>query len=402
MNNFTVKQLDALKLPEKDKRVIYYDSNVRGLALRLTSTGTKTFLIIKRVNSKKVYSTLGHYPDMTITQARKKARTVLNIMSDGVNPNEKSLEKELKKITLKQVLDDYITSRGTNLKVDTVNNYRGAFNGYLKDWGEKELLSISRDMVEKRHRKITKQSPTRANTVMRLVRALFNYAMGEYENSDGNPIVLHNPTQRLSHIKAWNREKRKQTIIKSYDLKGWWDAIHALPTHKLNAKKPNHSETARDYFIFVLLTGLRRREASTLTWADIDFKDNTLNIEDTKNHESHALPLTDYLVKLLRQRKANTDSIFVFEGNDPTKPMNDPKKQLAKAREISKLYFNIHDLRRTFITIAESLDVPKYALKQLINHKDARDVTAGYIIMDVERLRQPMNDITDYILEQVE
>ena len=81
--------------------------------------------------------------------------------------------------------------------------------------------------------------------------------------------------------------------------------------------------------------------------------------------------------------------------------MNDPKKQLAKAREISKLYFNIHDLRRTFITIAESLDVPKYALKQLINHKDARDVTAGYIIMDVERLRQPMNDITDYILEQV-
>jgi integrase len=149
------------------------------------------------------------------------------------------------------------------------------------------------------------------------------------------------------------------------------------------------------------LTGLRRREASTLKWTDIDFRDNTLNIEDTKNHESHSLPLTDYLVDLLRQRQANTDSLFVFEGNDPTKPMNDPKKQVAKVRAISNVYFNIHDLRRTFITIAESLDVPQYALKQLINHKDARDVTAGYIIMGVERLRQPMNNITNFILEQV-
>jgi len=106
-------------------------------------------------------------------------------------------------------------------------------------------------------------------------------------------------------------------------------------------------------------------------------------------------------VDLLRQRQANTDSLFVFEGNDPTKPMNDPKKQVAKVRAISNVYFNIHDLRRTFITIAESLDVPQYALKQLINHKDARDVTAGYIIMGVERLRQPMNNITNFILEQV-
>ena len=314
MGNFTSKMLDELPTPTDRKE--YFDDSVKGLTLRMTTTGIKTFSVMKRVNGKMIRTTLGRYPTLTVKQARAKAINILNIINDGINPNKQSIEHELKKITLKQVLDDYITSRGTNLKVDTVNNYRGAFNGYLKDWGEKELLSISRDMVEKRHRKITKQSPTRANTVMRLVRALFNYAMGEYENSDGNPIVLHNPTQRLSHIKAWNREKRKQTIIKSYDLKGWWDAIHALPTHELNAKKPNHSETARDYFIFVLLTGLRRREASTLTWSDIDFKDNTLNIEDTKNHESHALPLTDYLVKLLRQRKANTDSIFVFEGND--------------------------------------------------------------------------------------
>jgi integrase len=401
MANLTKKFLNEITLPIDGQYDTYHDDKIKGLSLRVSSKGKMSFFSRSRVEGEPVIVNYGAYPNITIDQARAKAHESLNLISLGINPNKQSAEDEVRQITLNQVLDDYITSRGTNLKANTSKNYRSTFNGYLKDWGKKEMLSISRDMVEKRHRKITKQSPTRANSVMRLLRALFNYGMGEYEDANGEPIIFHNPTQRLSHIKAWNREKRKKTIIKSYDLKVWWSAVHELPTHELNAKKPNHSETARDYFIFVLLTGLRRREASTLKWTDIDFRDNTLNIEDTKNHESHSLPLTDYLVDLLRQRQANTDSLFVFEGNDPTKPMNDPKKQVAKVRVISNVYFNIHDLRRTFITIAESLDVPQYALKQLINHKDARDVTAGYIIMGVERLRQPMNNITNFILEQV-
>ncbi len=409
MNNFTVKQIDVLPLPSKGKRSIYYDGTVKGLALRLTSTGTKTFLTIKRVNGKKVFTTLGHYPSMTIQQARKQARTILNIISDGINPNAKTKEDQLRKITLNQVLDDYITSRGTNLKINTAKNYLYTFNGYLKDWGNKELLNISRDMVEKRHRKITKKSPTRANTTMRLLRALFNYAIGEYEDAKSNPIILHNPVSRLSHIKAWNRETRKQTIIKNHELKTWWNAIQELPTHELNTrnvygtnkKQSNSSQIAKDFFIFVLMTGLRRREASTLMWTNIDFKNKGLTIENTKNHETHSLPLTDYLIGLLNQRKAYTDSIFVFEGNDPTKPINTLQKQVVKARTISGIYFNIHDLRRTFITIAESLDIRDYTLKRLMNHKDPRDVTAGYIISNIERLREPMEKISNFILEQV-
>ena len=61
----------------------------------------------------------------------------------------------------------------------------------------------------------------------------------------------------------------------------------------------------------------------------------------------------------------------------------------------------IHDLRRTFITIAESLDIPVYSLKRLLNHKMTSDVTAGYVVMDIERLRVPMQLITDYILKLI-
>ena len=46
------------------------------------------------------------------------------------------------------------------------------------------------------------------------------------------------------------------------------------------------------------------------------------------------------------------------------------------------------------------MDISVYALKRLLNHKMTNDVTAGYIITDVDRLRVPMQKITDYILLQ--
>jgi integrase len=65
----------------------------------------------------------------------------------------------------------------------------------------------------------------------------------------------------------------------------------------------------------------------------------------------------------------------------------------------SGVAFTIHDLRRTFITTAESLDISAYALKRLLNHKMNNDITTGYIINDVERLRAPMDKITDFMLK---
>ena len=74
--NFTVKQLDNLPLPEKGRK-LYQDSEVKGLYVRVTLTGTKSFVTYKWLDRKKVWTTHGQYPSMTIKQARSKARSVL-------------------------------------------------------------------------------------------------------------------------------------------------------------------------------------------------------------------------------------------------------------------------------------------------------------------------------------
>jgi len=58
----------------------------------------------------------------------------------------------------------------------------------------------------------------------------------------------------------------------------------------------------------------------------------------------------------------------------------EPQVHIQRVIRDSNVQFTLHDLRRTFITIAESLDIFAYAIKRLVNHKISGDVTAGYII----------------------
>lgn len=120
---------------------------------------------------------------------------------------------------------------------------------------------------------------------------------------------------------------------------------------------------------------------------------------DTRNHQDHTLPLSDFLFELLQRRQTDAVNDYVFPGAKSSGRIVEQRKQMVIVTEGPGVSFTLHDLRRTFITIAESLDIPAYALKRLLNHKMNNDVTAGYIVSDVERLRAPMQKVTDYMLK---
>lgn len=210
-------------------------------------------------------------------------------------------------------------------------------------------------------------------------------------------MIQDNPVKRLSQTRAWYRVERRQTVIKPHEIKPWFQAVMNLK----NDSKSQNRETIRDYLLLVLFTGLRREEAASMTWNNVDLQAKTLKVTDTKNHLDHTLPLSDFIYDLLQQRKATAVNTYVFQRSDGQGHITEQRKQMAKVIKESGVTFTIHDLRRTFMTIAESLDISAYAVKRLANHKMNDDITAGYIIADVERLRDPMQKITDYILKCV-
>lgn len=384
----TKKNVDDAKLPVDKDQVFYRDEQLKGFALRVTSNGTKSFVVEKNIGNKVRRITLGKYGALTVEQARKEAQKIIGQIATGIDPIAEKLSAKMNAITLNEVFVDYKKAR-KSLKHNTLYNYERVLTIAFASWGKKPLISITKDKVAKHHIKLGREhGEAYANLAMRLLRALCNFAAGQYEDAQGRSLITENPVKRLSQTRAWYRVERRQTFIKTHELAPWYAGVQQL-----------QNETLRDYLMLLILTGLRRQEAAALMWDKIDLKDKTLTVVDTKNHKQHTIPLSNYLYELLLSRSQKKINKYVFPGTGAAGYIIEPRKQMVHVTKASGVHFTVHDLRRSFITIAESLDVSTYALKQLMNHKMNGDITAGYIVADVERLRKPMQQITDYILK---
>lgn len=381
----TKTTVDKLPIPEKEA-IFYRDDELRGFGVKVFPSGAKSFFLEKRVMGKVKRITIGRFGEVTMEQARKEAVKLAGQIATGGDPVAEKAQKKLEGTTLRQGFETYLKRR--TLKPQTVFDINRCMKEVYPDWLDKPMVRVTPDMVVKRHRDYGQaHSEARANLAMRYLRAIFNFAAAEFTTAEGKPVIEGNPVKKLSQTKSWHRVDRRRTVIKPHELGAWVDAVLKLP-----------SEAMRDYHLLVLLTGLRRQEALNLKWSEVDFAGRTLTVLDPKNHQDHTLPLSDYLLDLLIRRKAVASSDYVFADNLGRRISNFRYAQAAIERE-SSVSFCIHDLRRTFATIAESLDIPGYALKRLLNHASGADVTAGYIVASTERLREPMQKITDFVLK---
>ena len=397
--NFTKAEIEAIPPAPAGRRAVYNDTQIRGLQLIVTERGAKSFYFYKRIGGKPYRDLLGTYPHLQPEKARRKALASAGKAAMGVDIRMEKHTEKRERITLEDAFEAYQIAR-PNLKTSTLYSYKRFLAAAFEKWRKKALVEITKDMVATKHRELTKASgPGYADGAMRFLRAVINFAQFRYEAPDGTPLLPDNPVRRISQTRAWNRPKRRTTYVRPDDLKPWFEAVLAL---KADPEK-HEAVTVADWLLLMMLTGLRRGEAQRLRWADVNLKGKTLTVRDTKNHEDHTLPLSDYLFELLEARQPKDDpeaSEFVFPSYGRTGYMTDPRELLEKIATGSGVAFTPHDLRRTFITVAESLDIRAYALKRLLNHKMASDVTAGYIIADVERLRGPMQQVTDFMLSR--
>ena len=390
INRSTVKVLPLFKPdPEKPNtnQQLVFDSVLPGFGVRITENN-KAYFAQKRVGRKVVRFTIGPCNQIIPEKAREIAHEKLLEMARGQDPNliKQGILAEAE-ITLEKSFQDFVEVR--SLKPITFREYNRAMKKTFKDWQTKPVNSITKDMVMRKFRKVSSESgPALANLEFRFLRALMNFAMGQYENSKGKPLVSVNPVSRLSETKAWHRIKRRQTIIDKSDLPKWFKGIRSL-----------RNEDFRDYLTLLLLTGVRRSEGFQLQWSDIDLRNKTFIIQDTKNHNPLSLPMGSFLYKMFKERKKTSKSEWVFPGTGRTKHMVDPKGALKEIKETTGIKFSFHDLRRLFITTTDSLDISTYAMKALVNHSLNGDVTSGYIVSDPQRLKEPMQRIETHLLK---
>jgi integrase len=179
-----------------------------------------------------------------------------------------------------------------------------------------------------------------------------------------------------------------------------------------NPEYDRFSRSVCDAVEFALFTGLRKQEVLNIEWQRINLKDGYFWLDETKNGDPLELPITDTLRKILIRCWAERDetSRYVFVSKTAGQPIKEPKYVLAKINALLKENMpkrndiHWHDLRRTYATLAETVNVGGYTLKRLLNHRVRRsnDVTAGYVILSADELRDPAKKIETAILEYAE
>lgn len=386
----------------------YRDPVLKGFALKVSSARlsdgrqilTKVFLVNNKIRGtgKGVTLTLGAYGVLSAEDARREAEQTLKLMYDGVNPKtaketertaraaEQAKNDAAVSLTLQKVLDEYLSNHSEH-KESTQKFYRYTLNGACKQWLGMPILHISEDMVRAKYTAIAKKQPVKAESFRRCLRALFLFAQSAYKG-----MGIQNPVSIIQELKLVRDIEPRNRIIESEDLERWFKGVNGL-----------RNEIYRDYFLLLILTGLRRGEAASLKWSDVEFDRKRFTVRNTKNGSDHQLPMTDDICRLFKRIRAQRKpGQFVFYSADSkTGHIKDVRHQQNLISEAAGgIDIDPHDIRRTFASVAAK-HLPGYVVKALLNHSTKSDVTQyHYIRLKTEDLLEPLTAINAIILER--
>nr|NJM01830.1 tyrosine-type recombinase/integrase [Desulfobacula sp.] len=394
MPKLTKKNIEKMLLPESGQQLVW-DTELKGFGIRLTPGG-KAFVVQGRVNGINRRVKIASCETFSPDEARKRARSFLQDMADGTDPNAEKKNKIAKTITMEEVAQDYITDRA--LKASSRNDINKHLNGIFKSWKAQPVTTINRDMVLKLFRQRSEISPAQANQAFRILRGLFNYIMATYR--PGNiPIVSENPVQVISDAKIWNNIKPKNRRIPLDKVGQAWAMLQDMQAHPAQTLA---GRSMVDAVIFALLTGARWGECQGLTWDNVNPEAGTWHIPDPKNKKAVTLPLSDQAQHILENRTRIDGNPYVFCSNKSQTGYIGPGRwvtdQLSAADALG-VELSAHDLRRTFRSIAAELDIELWRTKLLMNHRISNDITiAAYTEKsDLEYLRTSIQAIGDWI-----
>jgi Arm DNA-binding domain len=182
MAKITSKTIKSAHLKSNKSSSSYFirDSELKGFALRVFPSGTIKYIVEVWYNGRSHRKTFGSYPVLSLKDARQEALSFIR----GVQLGQLNEELRVKQVTLGQLFEDY--TKGDWLKPNTKKNYKEVICFHLKDWLQKPVSSISKQMVEKRFYRIKDKGmfggiPTysSATKTMRILSALMNYAMAD-------------------------------------------------------------------------------------------------------------------------------------------------------------------------------------------------------------------------------
>jgi integrase len=366
--------------PPEGGRIVLKDRQVVGLVCRVSSSGTATFSVYKRINgSPPERITIGRFPSISVKVARRLASKIIGEIAEGKNPAKvkRILKREL---TFNELFYEFL-EKHSKIKKRTWKSDLSQYNLYLKDTiGRLRLSHITKShinsiIVDATCRVKSKDPITgeieyvtgmTANRILALLKTVFNWGISL-------DLCEVNPAARIKK----NPEKSRTRFLQADELPRFFQALE---------KEDN--EIVRDFILISLLTGARRSNILSMKWCDIFLERKEWIIPRTKNNEPQTVVLSREAAEILSRRKKDSKTDFVFPGEGMHGHFNDPKKgwkRLLMRAGIENL--RLHDLRRTLGSWQAKTGASLLVIGKSLGHKSLQS-TSVYARLDLEPVRQ--------------
>lgn len=361
--------------PPATGQVEYFDAAYRGLALRITSRGVKSWTYHGRVNGKLTRATLGRYDkDIAgLAWARKEAAKVAEQMRAGENPADvkraarKAASADTDKDLFESVARDFIeryakpknkrwreTARVLGLKPDPADTETPlakraliVCRGDAESWRSKRVQEITRrDVLELLDGVVDRGAPIGAKNTLAAIRKLFNWCV-ERDILQTSPAAGVKPP---AHAKARDR------VLNENELASVWRSTRPMPY------------PFGPIFQLLILTGARRGEIGELEWQEVHQEEIRLEGHRTKNGEPHLVPLSMPARKIFAHLPKINGAKYVFTvtGNTAVSGWSKAKAALDDASGVHN--WRTHDLRRVIATGLQRLGFRLEVIESVLGH----------------------------------
>ncbi|MBF0335700.1 MAG: site-specific integrase [Alphaproteobacteria bacterium] len=204
----------------------------------------------------------------------------------------------------------------------------------------------------KDHLLASKKAPATVNRYLAMIKAILNRANSEWGTLAVVPRIKLLPLSNARH--RWLTEEEEMRLL------------------------PNCSPHLRNLVVFLIDSGARLREATTLGWGDVDLDRKpraVVRFMRTKSGRPRAVPLSTRVEALLRElkneRPDGEERVFLYHapGSSQPVPFDNPFGTWDTARRRADLEdVNLHDLRHTFASRLVMRGVPLPTVSQLLGH----------------------------------
>jgi len=386
----THKQLNDTRLRNlKPKDKLYRIADSNGLAIEVAVSGSTIWRYRYRYNNKATMITLGHYPSMSLLDARQARDANRQLLNQGINPKDNKTKETLSGKTFSNVFAEWHNNKKDEWSNNYANDVTQRTECYLLPFiGDKFMSEITTpDMLG-----LLKQIEQRdlldtLEKIKGIASRVFSYAVGM-------GYIAVNPVRDLPRDVF--KKKNQQHYSTITDPKEIGFLLRTIDGHK-------GSYQVRAALILAPHLFLRPGELVGLTWNEIDFKDKLIRISGArmKMKLDHIVPLSNQVSDALKEISCiKTDSQFVFPSPRNKNKSITTNALLTSLRSLgfSKEQFTTHGFRHMASTRLNELGFRDDIIERQLAHTDSNKVRAVYNHAEhLDDRRDMMQQWSDYL-----